>query len=248
MACHTLRRHAGPAAGPGRAVGPAGRLRCDARVGVAPPNSCRNAGPPQVSASPSGGRSRAARPWWHHFSSPLARCARTTAASQSRKRTARADPDAALLAALKGPAAGPARRLRGGGDDREVRSKRLESPDGRTACADTVSFTFGLTTCDAVGHRPRLAPLSFCTYNQSVRITFDPAKNERNPRLRGLSFERTADLSFDTAVFAVDDRRSTRKPDTSPWVFSEIESTSCALLRPTTGSVSSASARPTRER
>jgi hypothetical protein len=114
MACHTLRRRAGPAAGPGRALGPAGRLRCDARVGVAPPNSCRNAGPPQVSASPSGGRSRAARPWWHHFSSPLARCARTTAASQSTKRTARADPDAALLAALKGPAAGPARRLRGG--------------------------------------------------------------------------------------------------------------------------------------
>jgi hypothetical protein len=29
------------------------------------------------------------------------------------KRAARADPDAALLAALEGPAAGPARRLRG---------------------------------------------------------------------------------------------------------------------------------------
>jgi hypothetical protein len=37
-----LRRRAGPAAGPGRAVGPAGRLRCDARVGVAPPNSRRS--------------------------------------------------------------------------------------------------------------------------------------------------------------------------------------------------------------
>ena len=41
------------------------------------------------------------------------RSARTTAASQLTKRAARADPDAALLAALKGPAAGPARRLRG---------------------------------------------------------------------------------------------------------------------------------------
>ena len=41
------------------------------------------------------------------------RSARTTAASQLTKRAARAYPDAALLAALKGPAAGPARQLRG---------------------------------------------------------------------------------------------------------------------------------------
>ncbi len=72
----TLRRRAGPPAGPDRAVGPAGRLRCDARVGVAPPNSLR---------------------------SPSVRCARTTAASMLTKRAARADPDAALLAALKRP-------------------------------------------------------------------------------------------------------------------------------------------------
>jgi hypothetical protein len=48
-----------PAHGACRAVGPAGRLRCDARVGVAPPNSLR---------------------------SPAVRCARTTAASQLTKR------------------------------------------------------------------------------------------------------------------------------------------------------------------
>ena len=42
---------------------------------------------------------------------------------------------------------------------------------------------------------------------RSVRITFDQSKNERNLRLRGLSFERAADFSFDSAVFAVDDRR-----------------------------------------
>ena len=40
-----------------------------------------------------------------------------------------------------------------------------------------------------------------------MRITFDPAKNERNLRLRGLSFETAAEFSFETAVFAVDDRR-----------------------------------------
>lgn len=39
-----------------------------------------------------------------------------------------------------------------------------------------------------------------------MRITFDPAKNERNVRLRGLSFERAAAFEFDTALFAIDDR------------------------------------------
>jgi hypothetical protein len=100
-----LRCRTPPGPGPGRAVGPAGRLRCDARVGVAPPNSCRNVGPSQVSASPSGGRPRAARPWGLYVCSPSVRCARTTAASQSTKRAARADPAAALLAALERPRA-----------------------------------------------------------------------------------------------------------------------------------------------
>jgi uncharacterized DUF497 family protein len=39
-----------------------------------------------------------------------------------------------------------------------------------------------------------------------VRITFDPAKNERNLRLRGLSFEAVADFCFESAVFAIDER------------------------------------------
>jgi len=41
-----------------------------------------------------------------------------------------------------------------------------------------------------------------------VRVTFDPAKSERNVRLRGLSFERAADFAFESAVFAVDDRQA----------------------------------------
>ncbi|MGA3034485.1 MAG: BrnT family toxin [Terracidiphilus sp.] len=32
-------------------------------------------------------------------------------------------------------------------------------------------------------------------------ISYDPAKNERNVRERGLSFERAADFDFSTAVF-----------------------------------------------
>ena len=33
-------------------------------------------------------------------------------------------------------------------------------------------------------------------------ITFDPAKNERNIRERGLSFDRAADFDFETALIA----------------------------------------------
>jgi uncharacterized DUF497 family protein len=40
-----------------------------------------------------------------------------------------------------------------------------------------------------------------------VRIAFDLAKNERNVRLRGLSFERAADFVFETALFGVDERK-----------------------------------------
>ena len=72
---------------PGRRAGsggrPAGRRHCDARTRVAPPNSLR---------------------------SPAARYAQTAAASMFTMRATRADPDAALLAALDGPAPGPALR------------------------------------------------------------------------------------------------------------------------------------------
>jgi uncharacterized DUF497 family protein len=40
-----------------------------------------------------------------------------------------------------------------------------------------------------------------------VAITFDPAKNARNLRERGLSFERVEDFDFETAAFKIDDRR-----------------------------------------
>lgn len=40
-----------------------------------------------------------------------------------------------------------------------------------------------------------------------MHVTFDPAKNERNIRLRGLSFEQAADFAFDSALFGVDERK-----------------------------------------
>jgi uncharacterized DUF497 family protein len=40
-----------------------------------------------------------------------------------------------------------------------------------------------------------------------VDITYDPRKNERNIRERGLSFERAADLDFSTALRSIDTRR-----------------------------------------
>jgi uncharacterized protein len=40
-----------------------------------------------------------------------------------------------------------------------------------------------------------------------LAITYDPAKNERNIRERGLSFERAADFDFVTAVFNTEIRK-----------------------------------------
>ena len=39
-----------------------------------------------------------------------------------------------------------------------------------------------------------------------MEIEFDPAKNERNIRERGLSFDLAREFEFETAVFAIDDR------------------------------------------
>lgn len=40
-----------------------------------------------------------------------------------------------------------------------------------------------------------------------MQIEFDPAKNDRNIRERGLSFERATDFDFATAAYLIDDRR-----------------------------------------
>jgi hypothetical protein len=45
-----------------------------------------------------------------------------------------------------------------------------------------------------------------------MAITFDPAKNARNIAERGLSFERVADLDWETAVVIEDTRRDYGEP------------------------------------
>lgn len=45
-----------------------------------------------------------------------------------------------------------------------------------------------------------------------MRIAFDPIKNERNLRERGLSFERVAEFNFETALYALDERRDYPEP------------------------------------
>jgi uncharacterized DUF497 family protein len=39
-----------------------------------------------------------------------------------------------------------------------------------------------------------------------MKIDFDPDKNAKNIRERGLSFEQVAEFDFETALFTVDDR------------------------------------------
>jgi uncharacterized protein len=38
-------------------------------------------------------------------------------------------------------------------------------------------------------------------------VSFDPEKDKRNRRERGLSFERASEFDFDTALLRIDDRR-----------------------------------------
>jgi uncharacterized DUF497 family protein len=45
-----------------------------------------------------------------------------------------------------------------------------------------------------------------------MAVTFDPDKNAKNIAERGLSFERVADLDWDTAVIIVDTRRDYGEP------------------------------------
>jgi uncharacterized protein len=45
-----------------------------------------------------------------------------------------------------------------------------------------------------------------------MAIVFDPGKNARNIAERGLSFERVADLDWDTAVIITDTRRDYGEP------------------------------------
>lgn len=45
-----------------------------------------------------------------------------------------------------------------------------------------------------------------------MKIEFDPAKNERNVRERGLSFERVREFDFDTAMIRIDLRNDYGEP------------------------------------
>jgi uncharacterized protein len=52
----------------------------------------------------------------------------------------------------------------------------------------------------------RLAQTGFCSYTNSMRITFDPAKRERTLAERGLDFEDAA-LVFEDVTVEIEDRR-----------------------------------------
>ena len=41
-----------------------------------------------------------------------------------------------------------------------------------------------------------------------MEISYDPAKNEHNLSIRGLSFDRVVEFEFETAVFAIDARNN----------------------------------------
>lgn len=58
------------------------------------------------------------------------------------------------------------------------------------------------------GIRRTQKPLLYCTYDLIMIIEFDPTKNDRNVKDRGLSFDRVHDFEFEAAMFVIDDRKS----------------------------------------
>jgi len=57
------------------------------------------------------------------------------------------------------------------------------------------------------GRRSCWHPRLFVCTMRGVRISYDPAKNQRNIRDRGLSFESVAEFDFEGAQYAVDKRQ-----------------------------------------
>jgi uncharacterized protein (DUF4415 family)/uncharacterized DUF497 family protein len=80
-----------------------------------------------------------------------------------------------------------------------------------------------------------------------MRVHFDPEKNERNIRERGLSFEFAKDFRFDSALVLVDDRREygeTRYVALG-YLAERLHVLCFALLKRSTESASSASGKQT---
>ena len=49
--------------------------------------------------------------------------------------------------------------------------------------------------------------LSFCAYNQAMKLHYDPIKSARNEAERGLPFAAAAAFDFDSALYLVDERK-----------------------------------------
>ena len=81
-----------------------------------------------------------------------------------------------------------------------------------------------------------------------MEITYDPAKNERNIRERGLSFERAIDFDFETARRVEDTRRDYGERRFLAVGYLDERLLCCASRQPMRGSGLSASAERMRER
>jgi uncharacterized DUF497 family protein len=64
-----------------------------------------------------------------------------------------------------------------------------------------------------------------------VTIEFDPAKSEKNARLRGLPFHLVEEFDWETAIFWEDVLSGMRRPDLSHW-DSSVEGYTSFVSRP----------------
>ena len=94
----------------------------------------------------------------------------------------------------------------------------------------------------------RLAERTDCAYNLTARITFDPRKNERNIRERGLPFGLAAEFEFETAHIQTDLREEYPETRYVASVTFTDGCTSCALPKRLMAFASSASEKQMIER
>lgn len=80
-----------------------------------------------------------------------------------------------------------------------------------------------------------------------MEITFDSAKNDRNIRERGLSFERVAEVDFNAALMYPDPRKEYSETRYIALCYLEADCMCCVLPRPRRGYGLSASAKRTQE-
>lgn len=77
----------------------------------------------------------------------------------------------------------------------------------KSRCASILGGLPGASTAELPRSYKKLPRYFIVSTIAAVQVSYDAAKNERNIRNRGLSFDRAAEFDFETAAYFVDGRK-----------------------------------------